>query len=63
MKVSAYGGETHVRQFLALSGAAITSSGGVVTPSGLLRLGPALGGKDRAGGQALYLLAGRSSTQ
>jgi iron complex outermembrane recepter protein len=31
LQVSAYGGERDVRQFLALSGAAITSSGGVVT--------------------------------
>jgi hypothetical protein len=29
--VSAYGGERDVRQFLSLSGVAITSSGGVVT--------------------------------
>ena len=31
LQLSAYGGERDVRQFLALSGAAITSSGGVVT--------------------------------
>ncbi|MGH8674690.1 MAG: TonB-dependent receptor family protein [Burkholderiales bacterium] len=59
LQLSAYGGERDVRQFLALSGVAITSSGGVVTlERGFTGLGLRWAGKTGLAGRPFTYSAG-----
>jgi iron complex outermembrane receptor protein len=60
LQLSGYFGERDVRQYLALSGAAITSSGGVVNLERIFSgIGLRWGGKTDLGGRAIHLFGRR----